>query len=102
LLKYQPRTRKSKEKYDVVYVGMARAGMRGRLRAHIRSKRRGKLWTHFSVFEVWDNIWDDEIAELEGILRHIYRKDTQTNRLNRQRGFKALRRIRVNDLRRWT
>jgi hypothetical protein len=92
-------------KYDVIYIGMARGlgvGVKGRLRSHARSKRKGKLWTHFSVFEVWDNISETEVAELEGLFRHIYRKDTRANRVNRQRSFKKLRRVRENQLRRWT
>ena len=41
--------------YDVVYVGMAaKGGIRPRLRSHKRKKE--GLWTHCSVFEVWDNI----------------------------------------------
>ena len=93
------------EKYDVLYVGMAtagrRGGMRGRLSSHKRSRRKGNLWTHFSVFEVWDNIRDEEIAELEGLFRHIYRKDSAANSLNIQRGFKRARRVRDNNLRNW-
>ena len=56
-------------KYDVVYVGMAEgaAGVRARLRAHANSKRKRKMWTHFSAFEVWPNITEAEIAELEGL-----------------------------------
>jgi len=83
-------------KYDVVYVGMAAsqkaASIRGRLKVHKGGK--GKLWTHFSAFEVWDNIREEEIKELEGLFRHIYRKDTQANRLNKQKGFKKLGKIR--------
>jgi len=92
-----------KDRYDVVYIGMARGavGVRSRLRSHKNSVRKGKLWTHFSVFEVWDNVTDDEIAELEGLFRHIYRKDTQANRVNQQRSFKKLRSIRNNNFVRW-
>ena len=61
--------------YDVVYVGMATQGIRGRLESHV--KRKGDLWTHFSAFEVWDNIRDEEIVELEGLFRHLYRKDSR-------------------------
>jgi len=50
-------------------------------------------WTHFSIFEVWDNITQDEVAELEGLFRHIYRKDTKANALNEQRGFKKLKTV---------
>jgi len=92
LFKYRPRL----DKYDVVYIGMAAgmktASIRGRLRVH-RNKK-GSLWTHFSAFEVWDNIREDEIQELEGLFRHIYRKDTKANKLNRQRGFGKLSKVR--------
>src|ERR1041384_1796542 len=64
--------RSTKLQYDVVYLGMAaKGGMRARLKLH-RRKKKG-LWTHFSLFEVWDNIRDEEIRELEGLFRHIYR-----------------------------
>jgi hypothetical protein len=76
---------------------MARLGTRGvkaRLRAHRRSKRKGSLWTHFSVFAVWPNISDEQVAELEGLFRHIYRKDTRANKLAVQKSFKKLRAVR--------
>jgi hypothetical protein len=98
LLRYRPRL----DLFDVVYIGMAggeKAGIRGRLRSHRR--RKGDLWTHFSIYEVWDNIREEEIQELEGIFRHIYRLDTRANRLNRQRTFKKLRKIRDDDLKNW-
>jgi hypothetical protein len=81
--------------FDVVYIGMAggeKAGIRGRLSSHHR--RKGDLWTHFSVFEVWDNIREEEVRELEGILRHIYRKDSHANKLGIQKSFKKLTKIR--------
>lgn len=84
---------KRSDKYDVVYIGMARgksAGIASRLRSHLRKKR--GLWTHFSIYEVWDNITESEIAELEGLFRHIYRKDTNANLVNQQRSFKKLKR----------
>src|SRR5450631_3597608 len=83
LQRHRPRIKK----YDVVYVGMAdgNAGIRARLMAHANSKRKSQLWTHFSAFEVWPNITEAEIAELEGLFREIYRKDKRANRLNRQK-----------------
>jgi len=42
---------------------------------------------------------DEEIAELEGLFRQIYRRDTRANSLNIQRGFKKARRVGVKDLR---
>ena len=94
---------KKRERYDVVYVGMAKAGkaggIRGRLSSHKESK--GDEWTHFSAFEVWDNVREDEIAELEGLFRHFYRKDSVANALNVQKGFKKAKLVRVNDLSKW-
>lgn len=91
LYNYRPRL----DKYDVVYVGMTNAwkggGVRGRLKGH--KKRKSGLWSHCSVYEVWDNIMDDEIKELEGLFRHIYRDDSRANSLNMQRGFKKLKSV---------
>jgi hypothetical protein len=75
--------------------------VKGRLRAHARSAAKRDLWTHFSIFEVFDNVRGEEIEELEGLLRHIYRQDTSANRLNAQRGFTKLRRVRTRRLDDW-
>lgn len=94
LYKYRPKTRM----YDVVYVGMAggevKSGIGGRLRSHVRKKKRH--WTHFSAYEVWDNIREEEVRELEGLFRHIYRKDSRAGKLNKQKGFNKLRRLRTS------
>ncbi|WP_139056517.1 GIY-YIG nuclease family protein [Rheinheimera sp. A13L] len=74
--------------YDVVYVGMARRSIKERLESHLKSKE--GLWSHFSAFEVWDNITDVEIEELEGLFRHLYRFDSNANTLNVQRSYKPL------------
>jgi hypothetical protein len=74
-----------RDEFDVVYVGMAAgktSGMYARFQSHLKSKR--LRWTHFTVFEVHDNITRDEIAELEGLFRHMYRKDSRANKYNRQ------------------
>lgn len=99
LLKHRPRV----EKYDVVYIGMARRkmGVRARLIRHKRSKRKGDLWTHFSIFEVWPNITEAEIEELEGLFREIYQKDRRANRLNEQKGYKRIQRVRVKKIEDW-
>ena len=88
-----------KKYYDVVYVGMATRGIRGRLESHV--KRKKDLWTHFSAFEVWDNIRDEEIIELEGLFRHLYRKDSRANGLNVQRTFKKAVKVRQNQPKKW-
>jgi hypothetical protein len=43
---------------------------------------------------VWENIFEDEVAELEGLFRHIYRKDLKANALAKQRSFKKLDNVR--------
>ncbi len=91
---YKKKNTKEGIAYDVVYIGMAggevKAGIGGRLRSHNRKKRG---WTHFSVFEVWDNIREDEVRELEGILRHIFRKDSKANKLGKQKAFIKLKKV---------
>jgi hypothetical protein len=86
------------EAFDVVYIGMAggekKAGIGGRLRAHERNPIKSRQWTHFSAFEVWDNIREEKVRELEGILRHIFRKDSHANKLGIQKSFKKLTKIR--------
>lgn len=88
LYKHRPRVRR----FDVVYVGMAaEGGIRPRLRSH-RAKKKD-LWTHCSVFEVWDNVTPAEVKELEGIFRHIYRRDSRASRLNVQRSFARMKKL---------
>jgi hypothetical protein len=79
-------------RFEVVYVGMAAiGGIRPRLRSH-RAKKKS-LWTHCSVFEVWDNITQAEVKELEGIFRHIYRRDSAAAKLNVQRSFAQIKKL---------
>jgi len=84
----------SSHHYDFVYVGMAASGIRGRLIQHRKSSVKGKMWTHFSFFEVWDNISDQEIEELEGLFRHLYKYDSKANSLNKQKAYRKLGRVR--------
>ena len=88
----------NKEVFDVVYVGLAKspnAGIKGRLQSHLRSKSKRDKWSHFSAFKVWDNIPQQFVSELEGILREIYRKDSRANSLNKQKTHKPLQKVRV-------
>lgn len=79
-------------RFDVVYVGMAATGgIRPRLRFHKAKKK--DLWTHCSIFEVWENVRPDEVKELEGILRHIYRRDSRAARLAVQRSFARMKKL---------
>jgi hypothetical protein len=87
-----------KDRYDVVYIGMtSRSSVGNRLGRH--KKKKG--WTHFSIFETWDNIDEEELKELEGLLREIYRKDTKANRLNKQKKYKKLQNVREDNLDKW-
>jgi hypothetical protein len=89
------RKRPRVKKYDVVYIGMTTTGngLRARLDRHARSTK--KDWTHFSMFVVWENIRDEEIGEMEGLFREIYRKDKRANKFNKQGKFKKIQNVRL-------
>lgn len=88
--------------FQVLYIGMSRGGIHGRLSRHSHSKRKNKSkWDYFSFYEVHDNITAAEVRELEGLIRHIYRKDPFVNKLNRQRRFQDLIDVRENNLLKW-
>ena len=90
------------DNYDLVYIGMARgvqAGIRKRLRSH--KKNKPDLWSHFSIFEVWDNIREEEVEELEGLFRHLFKKDSKANSLNKQKEYKKLNQVRKRTLKEW-
>jgi len=76
---------------NLMYVGMTDSGAKGRLMSH-KGKKEG-LWTHCSVYEVWDNITQDQIAELEALFRHTLRKDSSASGLNIQKGASIFRRL---------
>ena len=94
--------RRHYDAYNVVYVGMAggeKAGIQGRLRLHVKIK--GDTWSHFSVFEVWENIREEEVKELEGLFRHLYRRDAKANKLNKQRSYGKLNQIISKSIKDW-
>ncbi len=91
------------EAFNVVYVGMAggdKSGIQGRLNSHARSLRKKGKWSHFSLFEVHDNITRETIQELEGLFRHIYRKDSLSLKLGIQKKFKGFKNVHI-DLNIW-
>jgi hypothetical protein len=93
---------KDSKAFNVVYIGMARGektGVKARLKSHKSSK--SKIWTHFSVYEVWDNITQSQVAELEGLFRQIYQKDSMANKLNIQKTYKPLQAIRRKSASDW-
>ncbi len=80
----------AKKQYEVVYIGISgrsnKAGIYARLDDHYKNK---KGWTHFSLFEVHDNITNVELKELEALILCIYRGDPRVNKLNKQRRGEA-------------
>ena len=53
------------------------------------------------MFEVWDNISEAEVKELEGLFRQIYRLDTKANELNKEKRSKLLKAVRLSSLGAW-
>jgi hypothetical protein len=88
---------RSAKNHEVVYIGVAGlgktggGGIQGRLRTH---DRRIRKWTHYSFFEVHDNITSEEIRELEALLLGIFRDDPRIELANKQKGSKKLRLLR--------
>lgn len=89
--------------YSVIYIGVAGlgksggGGTRGRLKSHDATKRN---WTHFSLFEVHDNITREEIREIEALLLGIFRHDPRIELMNKQKGSTKLYQLRRPSL--WT
>ena len=79
--------------FNLVYVGMTDSGAKGRLYRHSVGEKAGK-WTHYSVYQVWDNITQEQIQELEAFLRQMLRKDASANSLAKQKGTKTFIKLR--------
>jgi hypothetical protein len=92
--------RQKRKKFDVAYIGMTSRSSVGRRLARHKLDH-GKTWSHFSIFEVQDSVSEEELVEIEGFFREIYRKDTQANQFNRQKKCKLIRGVRENDLTKW-
>ena len=85
---------------NVVYVGKAeKQGIKARLHDHLKDPT--KKWTHFSAYEFNDNIFDEEIGEIEALFLTAYAKDGHANTHNRQRGSKKLRNLRKETELKW-
>ena len=65
---------------------------------HKRSQTRSSKWSHFSFYEVHDNISEREISELEALILHIFHKDHQALPLNTARCNSGLLRVRNNNM----
>ena|SRR5215472_6640911 len=83
------------DRWEVRYIGVSGLGERGRIDRRLRSHRRKKTdWTHFSLFEVHDNITREEIRELEALLLQIFRHDPRIGLANVQKGSRAFSQLR--------
>ncbi len=84
------------DSYNVVYVGVSstrsdEGHLRWKLKTH--SKKKEGLWSHFSIYEVWENINGNEIRELKRLFREIYKNDSNANKLIKQKGSERLEKI---------
>jgi hypothetical protein len=86
--------------YRVVYIGVAglskgqKSGIASRLRNHHKKR---KNWTHYSFFEVHDNVPYDEIRELESLLLSIFRHDDRIGLENKQKSSTAFWKLRKTE-----
>ena len=93
---YKDKSNASKKKFEVFYIGVggvkkaATSGIRSRLRSHDKHK---DDWTHYSLFEVHDNISREEILEIEQLLLRIFRHDDRIRLDNVQLGSNVLKQL---------
>ena len=87
---------KNENYLNVVYIGLSGVGKTKGIKSRLLSHRTDKIgrWTHFSAYEVWDNVTSRQISELEGLFRHIFRNDALANQLAVQKAHKPLLAIR--------
>jgi len=88
--------RKKKKIFEVFYIGVggiskkSKSGIGARIRSHQKTKNN---WTHYSFFEVHDNVSREEILELEGLFLRIFRHDPRVRLDNKQMGSSILRNL---------
>jgi hypothetical protein len=85
------------DRYEVCYIGVAGLGVTGGggIRSRLKSHKAKKPdWTHYSLFEVHDNVTRDEIRELEALLLGIFRHDMRIELSNKFKGSLKLRELR--------
>lgn len=71
--------RKSTNKYDVQYIGTAnrrnKQDIKKALQEHILNNK--PLWTHYSAYELWDKILDEDQYHVDELFKRIYKKDSK-------------------------
>ena len=97
---YRERPGRGKHKtFEVFYIGVggiskeAHSGVGGRVKHHAKSKSKRDKWTHYSFFEVHDNVSREEIVELESLFLWIFGSDPRIKLANVQLGLKTLKHL---------
>jgi hypothetical protein len=91
---YEKRVSRKKLIFDVTYIGGGgtgknpTSGIGRRLRSHDKNKPK---WTHYSFFEVHDNVSREEILELESLFLRIFRNDSRVKLANVMFGSKVFK-----------
>jgi len=64
---------------NVRYVGYAssQSGSDARSMLQQHYKLNARMWSHFSVYELWDYFQKDDAAAVKALFEHIYRHDSQ-------------------------
>lgn len=100
------RGRSKKRVFKVVYIGVggvsknAKTGVGGRIRHHDKTYDEDD-WTHYSFFEVHDNVSREEILELEGLFLRVFRHDRRVELANVQLGSRTLKSLSKNSSPAW-
>jgi len=90
---------KREKLYQITYVGVGGIGekqgqgMEGRIKNHRSGPKKKEDWTHYSIFEVHDNISPEEIRELEWLILIMFGKDDRGVIGNIQNGSKIFERL---------
>jgi hypothetical protein len=85
---------KGKKRFVVAYIGVggvskkANTGIGARIKSHVKNFEK-EDWTHYSFYEVHDNISRQEILQLEDLFLRIFRHH-DPRLLNRQLGSPIL------------
>lgn len=88
---------KTPSQSTIPYIGVAgvaknpKSGIRGRLQSH---RKHRTDWSHYSFFEVHDNVTREEILELESLFLAIFRHDPRIQLENKQKGSTSLYKLR--------
>jgi len=98
---YKDKSRGKQKRFEVFYIGIggvakeANSGVGGRLRTHDEQK---DGWTHYSLFEVHDNVTREEILEIEQLFLRMFRHDNRIELDNVQLGSKIFKRLSRNSV----